>query len=349
MSLVLLLTLSAFLPTDEEDLNALRVALMVSAAAVGVYALFLVGSGANLPAHGVSQRLALRTEGSNPNILAASLLLPLVVSVERLVIGGTGGLSPRTWRTIGGSAAVLSLAAIIFTGSRGGIIASGVAIVLTLAYCARLPDGKKMVLRTLRGTSLALLIALGIFFVASQIMPRTTERILSSEPVQRLTVTEGRGSGRLDIWTTGLLACKTYCAKGTGAGNFATAYEDVFAISGAERINVGTKQAGKQAHNLYLAIAVETGVVGLTLFGFAVWGEWQASTRNRLRMLAPSLPAMIVALLVVNFFLSAIWFTYFWLVFIFIRVAEGASVDMPPQTPARSLAAGGGPRVPTGA
>jgi O-antigen ligase len=340
VSLVLLLTLSAFLPTDEEDLNALRVALMVSAAAVGLYALFLVVSGANLPAHGVSQRLALRSEETNPNILAASLLLPLVVSIERLVIGGSGRLSPLKWRTMGGSATVLSLIAIIFTGSRGGLIAAAVAIVLTLAYCARLPGGTRLVLRTIFGTSLALMVVLGIFLVASQILPRTTDRILASEAVQRLDVTKGRGSGRLDIWTSGLLACRSHCARGTGVGNFATAYEDVFAISGAERINVGTRQAGKQAHNLYLAIAVETGLVGLTLFGLAVWGEWRASTKDGLKMLAPSLPAMIAALLVVNFFLSAIWFKYFWLVFVFIRVAEGAGIDMPAHVQTPSLPAG---------
>jgi O-antigen ligase len=329
ISLVLLLALCAFLPTDEKDLNALRLALMVGAAVVGAYALFLVLAGADLPSHGVSQRLALRSEETNPNVLAASLLLPLVVSMERLVVGGTSWFSPKTWRAIGGTTAALSLAAIIFTGSRGGLLGAGVAIVLTLAYCAQLPGGVRMVLRTVAGTSLALGVAVGLFLLASEIFPDRTDRIVTSEPVQRLTATEDRGSGRLDIWTSGLLVCKSHCAKGTGVGNFATAYEDVFAISGAERINVGTRQAGKQAHNLYLAIAVEMGLVGLTLFGLAVWGEWRASTEDGLRLLAPSLPAMIASLLVVNLFLSAIWFKYFWLAFIFIRVAEGAGAYSP--------------------
>jgi O-antigen ligase len=331
ISLVLLLTLSAFLRTDEGDLNALRLALMVGAAAVGAYALFLVLTGSDLPTHGVSQRFALRSEETNPNVLAASLLLPLVVSIERLVFGGSAWWGPRTWRATAGIAAFLSLAAIVLTGSRGGMISAGTALVLTLVYCARQPGAGRMVGRAMAQMAGAAVALTALLLLASIIFPDSTARIFSSDPVQRLTTTEDRGSGRLDIWTSGLLACKSHCAKGTGVGNFAIAYEDVFAISGAERINVGTRQAGKRAHNLYLAIAVEMGLVGLTLFGLAVWGEWRASTEHRVRMLAPSLPAMIVTLLVVNIFLSAIWFKYFWLAFVFIRVAEGAGADSPPR------------------
>jgi O-antigen ligase len=344
ISLVLLLTLSGFLPTNEKDLNALRLALMVGAAVVGAYALVLVLVGADLPTHGVSERLALRSEETNPNVLAASLLLPLVVSIERLVVGGTDWFSTKTWRAIGGITAVLSIAAIIFTGSRGGLLSAATAIVLTLLYCARLPGGRRMVVRTIAGTGLALVVAVGLFSLASQIFPETTNRIVSTEAIKRLTKTEGRGSGRLDIWTSGLLVCKSHCAKGTGVGNFAPAYEDVFAISEAERINVGISQAGRQAHNLYLAIAVETGLLGLTLFGFALSGEWRASTRQRLNTIAPSLRAMIASLLVANFFLSAIWFKYFWLTFVFLRVAEGASVETP-LTAGRSPVGGSEPSL----
>jgi hypothetical protein len=326
ISLVLLLTLAALLPTDEQDLDVLRVGLMAGAAAVGAYALVLVLAGGDLPAHGVSQRLALRSEETNPNVLAASLLLPLVVSIERLVVGGTNFFSSNVWKAIGGTTAFLSLAAIALTGSRGGVVATGVAVLLTLVYCAQLPGGRRMVVRAIAGTSLALVIVAGLFLLASQIFPETTNRIVSSEPVRRLTTTEGRGSGRLDIWTSGLLVCKSHCATGTGVGNFAIAYEDVFAISGAERINLA-RETGKRAHNLYLAISAEMGLFGLTLFGLALWSEWRTAADQQMRMLAPSSRAMIASLLIVNFFLSAIWFKYFWLTFIFIRVAEGATAD----------------------
>jgi O-antigen ligase len=137
--------------------------------------------------------------------------------------------------------------------------------------------------------------------------------------------TDAGSSGRSDIWTTGAVACRQFCASGAGIGNFQTVFTELFATSGAER-NVGLDRPG---HNLYIQVAVETGFVGLALLGFAFASEWMAlrSTGD----LAPALAAALVALLVVDAFESFIWFKYFWLLFIVIRLAERPSL---PQMPA---------------
>src|SRR4029453_6755995 len=96
--------------------------------------------------------------------------------------------------------------------------------------------------------------------------------VTSIDPVQRLIRTEAGSSGRSDIWTTGAVACRQFCASGAGIGKFQTVFTELFATSGAER-NVGLDRPG---HNLYIQVAVETGFVGLALLGFAFASGWMA-------------------------------------------------------------------------
>jgi O-antigen ligase len=105
---------------------------------------------------------------------------------------------------------------------------------------------------------------------------------------------------------------------GAGLGNFPVVFTDLFATSGVGR-NVGLDRPG---HGLYLELAVETGLVGLALLGLALSAEWMALRRTG--RIAPALAAALIALLVVDAFESFIWFKYFWLLFMVIRVAEWA-------------------------
>lgn len=100
LPLVLLMVGTALLPIDESEFDTLRLAFILSGAAVGAYALLLLLSGSALPAHGVSERFSIASsaDDSNPNIVAASLLLPLAFSLERLVLGGERWFSSRSWR-----------------------------------------------------------------------------------------------------------------------------------------------------------------------------------------------------------------------------------------------------------
>jgi O-antigen ligase len=125
-------------------------------------------------------------------------------------------------------------------------------------------------------------------------------------------------------------ACRTRCAAGAGLGNFPEAFNQAYPFSAASK-NIGLNQA---AHNVYLGIAVEMGLGGLTLFLLAILAEWRALTRTPLRERAPGLRAALLGLLTVNVFLSAIWFKYFWLPFLLIRVAESALAPRKAELPA---------------
>ena len=105
------------------------------------------------------------------------------------------------------------------------------------------------------------------------------------------------------------------------------AFTELFATSGAQR-NVGLDRPG---HNLYIQVAVEAGLFGLALLGFAFASEWLALRSTG--ALAPALAAALVALLVVDAFESFIWFKYFWLLFMVIRMAERRSLPRSSTSP----------------
>jgi O-antigen ligase len=334
---ILLLAAVGVLPSGGKDVGGVRVAIVAGGAVIGAYALLLLMSGSALPIHGTTERLAIASapDQTDPNQLAAALILPLILSLDLILWGHGPRLRPRTWKVVGAGGALLISIALIMTGSRGGVIAALTAFVLILIFAWRWhPQSRRSVIRLITGVIVTVALLSFASFIAISLSPQGRwAGITSIDPVQRLTRTEVGSSGRSDIWTTGAVACRQFCASGAGIGNFETVFTELFATSGAER-NVGLDRPG---HNLYVQVAVEAGLVGLALLGFAFASEWTAvrSTGD----LAPALAAALLALLVVDAFESFIWFKYFWLLFIVIRLAERPSLPRRP-TSAR-LARGG--------
>ena len=323
--LLLLMVVVALLDIDEEDFDILRLALIAGSALVGMYAAYLLLSGRALPSHGVSERFSVASDAdaTNPNILAASLLMPLALAVHMMVTGGTRWMKDRTWRLIGVWGALFSVIAIILTSSRGGMMASIAVFVICLVYCARVPEYRSRTIRTTGGVFLFLLVVSALGAVSLAVSPRggPVREILGSGPFERIASRQTDSSGRLEIWTAGRLACENYCDRGAGFGNFPNAYSQVFALSSATE-NVG---ADRPAHNVYLGMVVETGFIGLSLLGLALAAEWYLASSRQMRRYEGAIKAALIGLLIASVFLSAIWFKYFWLVFALIRAAESAT------------------------
>lgn len=318
--LILLMAVVACIRPRAGDFAILRAAVIVSGVLVGAYAMWLILRGVPLPAHGASQRFSIASgPDTNPNILAASLLAPLLLGLESAVRGGRIFLSRRTWRVLGAAGFFLSAVAITFTGSRGGLLAgiAGVAVVLRALW--KTPDARRGAAR-ISGLAVVAVAALAAFLLGGRaVSPQSpVGKVLSSDAVSRIVATSNGSSGRLDIWKAGYLACIRHCAIGGGLGTFPVAYDEVFPFTGAEK-NTGTD---RPAHDIYLQAAVELGVLGLTLLMGTLLLEWRASRSRRVRRHTVALPGILISVLVANIFLSAIWFKYFFLVFIVIRVAE---------------------------
>lgn len=325
--LILFVVMLSFLPTDRLGLDLLRVAVVVGGAAVGAYGLFLVLSGASLPMHGFGERFSVATSphATNPNQLAASLLLPLVFALDIAVRGVFRTGPSLASRAFGAVSFFLVIVGIVLSGSRGGAIAAAIGTALTIGLSAWWrPETRRNIVQIIGGAYLVVA-ALGLVaYVGVSLAPEGgIARLVSSDPVQRLLGATSGNSGRTEIWTTGYIACRTYCATGAGLGNFPVASDEALAFSGLTK-NVGLD---RPAHDLYLSIAVETGALGLTLFALAVLAEWLGLRRTG--GMAPALGAAVISLLVADVFEGFLWFKYFWLPFIVIRIAQGATTHAP--------------------
>lgn len=324
-SLIILMLIVSTLPLTAKDFEAIRLAVMMSGLIVGLYAVFLQAAGAQFPTHGVSQRFSISSdpEQTDPNILAASLLMPLGLAIEQMILGTSKWWTNWRSRSLGAVTALLTTVSILFTASRGGLVSATVVFMGTLFYCARTPGGQRQVKRTLRNISAVLLAMVVVVMLSTYFLPRIAARAesrLLNPAVQRLLQSQADPSGRPEIWQAGILACESHCVVGVGIGNFAVIYNDVFSFSGADT-HVGYNRV---AHNLYLSLAVETGLIGLTLFGLGIAAEWAGLSSERMMSIGPSFKPLLIGLLLANIFLSAVWFKYFWLVFILIRAAEAS-------------------------
>ncbi len=333
LPLVSLMVVVGLLPSDDRDVSLVQIAIVAGGVVIGAYALVLLLRGSALPVHGTQQRFSLVTnpDQTDPNQLAASLLLPLLLAVDLVIWGRGPWVPPRTWRLVGAVSCFLIVVAIFLTGSRGGVIATVIGLVLVLVLAGRwYPEVRRSILRFLAGTLLTVCLVAFVSLAVVHLSPEGSWVDQRIAPLQRLTNGAEGSSGRTEIWTAGLQACRLYCGLGAGLGNFPVVFTDVFATSGAGR-NVGLYRPG---HDLYLELAVETGVVGLTLLGLAVAAEWMAL--RRAGTIAAALGATLVALLAVDAFESFIWFKYFWLLFMVVRLAEAASAPAR-AAPAQSL------------
>jgi O-antigen ligase len=324
--LLLLLVLVSMVKVTRAELYRVRDAIVLSGAGVGAYGLLLMAAGRNLPAHGLTDRfsVAANPSNTNPNQLAAALLLPAMLAIGIVLEGHPEG-TPR-WRPwFGGVSAVLTAFAMAISGSRGGALAGVVGFVTLLVLWYRWrPWQRDRVRRVVAGTALGGAVVIVLLAIVVVLFPQgKVASVVTNGPLQRLTETSST-SGRAEIWTTGAIACRTYCAVGAGMANFPIVYSQVVAFSDVTR-NVGVSRPG---HNLYLETLVEMGVVGFTLFWIAIGSEFR-SLRARRYEITAAIVAAIVAILLADFFEAFLWFKHAWLPFMMVRLVEGVYAAEP--------------------
>jgi O-antigen ligase len=145
---------------------------------------------------------------------------------------------------------VTGLFAIGLTGSRGGMLATMVAVLIVPLTMLRLSPGR-------RAAAIGLVAITGTLAVA-YIPGRVVQRLstVGSE------VEEGGISGRARIWRAGLIVFAQKPVAGYGPGGF----------RGAVRPYLGT---GTQvAHNSYLSVLVEEGLIGFLFYATMIGAVW---------------------------------------------------------------------------
>lgn len=255
----------------------------------------------NGPAANVGDRLG--GGGLNPNQLGAVLTVGAILAAS---LGSRRGWAPPA-RMIAFLAGILCVLALLATVSRGAIL--GFAVALAAAPFVVGPR------RRFAAFSLAALVAAGAFMYFALIAP--------ASDLHRFTTPDRTGNGRTDIWTVGWRMVQAHPVNGIGAGNFQVSSIHYLLRPGVIQHPEFIIDKPKVAHNVYLQVLAELGVVGelifLALIAFCVRCAALAAQRfaalrdTSSELLARGLLLGLIALLSSEFFSSELFSKQLWL------------------------------------
>jgi O-antigen ligase len=183
---------------------------------------------------GVQRRFS--AEEFDPNDLAMTLVLALPMA---WYLGMTHRRPLIRWICRG--YLPIGLLALVLTGSRGGMVAGLVGLMIVPFTMTKLSPGRLAAAVFIMGVSGALAVAY------------TPETVIQRLASTRGSIEAGTMGGRTTIWMAGARAFVRRPITGYGAGSFAPA---VRPILGYPRVS----------HNSYLTVLVEQGIVGFLLY-----------------------------------------------------------------------------------
>jgi O-antigen ligase len=206
-------------------------------------------------------------EGLDPNESAALFVTTLPFAM--LLAPERGG---RRW--LGLAVAALLVAAVVKTGSRGGVVG-----LLVVALILILRAGPRRRWAYILGAA----VGAGVFVLAAD------EKLLARfqtifTPGSDYNVTDREG--RLPVWTRGMGYMMTHPVFGVGLDGFETA-EGVLSGKVKEGFGIGKVNEGfgiryTAAHNAFVQIGAELGVIGLSAFILALWSAARGCRRIEL-------------------------------------------------------------------
>ncbi|MEO7539341.1 MAG: O-antigen ligase family protein [Pyrinomonadaceae bacterium] len=173
------------------------------------------------------------------------------------------GAVPRDKRLLYIVAIALMGSSLLLSGSRGGLIALIAAIIILIIVTTRSKGRKNILLKI--GLSILLVAAAvgGAIFVGGD---TSLTRFADSATSQDIT------SNRTQIWTQTIKVISAHLPVGAGIGAYAQAYTPFDTSSGFERV--------EQAHNDYLQVLADAGLVGLIIGGLFLFWFFRDGLRN---------------------------------------------------------------------
>jgi len=249
----------------------------------------------------------------NANETAAALAVGLALAAALAM-----ALRDKPWLRLGAALGVpLCLVALFLTASRGGLVALAAVLIAAVFMAGRL-----------RGAAVALAVVavvgtVGYFaFVAP---PEARDRIVQSDG----------GTGRSDIWKVGWRMVEANAVVGIGAGNFATQSVHYLLEPGVIMRPDFIVDDPKVAHNTYLEVLAELGVIGLVLFlcilGYALAAALKAvkafarAGDREMEIISRALFVALVGLLTAAFFGSREFSNQLWLLMSFAPALLGVA------------------------
>jgi O-antigen ligase len=314
-SLIGIYCLVSMSPVNREIVRRVELGLIVgglAAVAYGLVQLTLLGGFPNsTPGLPPSSTSRFGNDLLGPNNNAVAFLLPLCICLQRSVT------APRAaTRRLNGAIALLMFLGIVMTGSRGGLLAAALCMVVLIASA---PRGRRILVGYLVTAVVAGLVAL----------------FLHPFGLAQRNVSTTSSSGRTSIWKVGLAACPQYCPLGSGWETFPIVYANTQpTVAGAD---VLAGQGGSyQPHNVILLVAIELGLPGLLLF-FAALGLMVFEAGRLPRSVRGPPLAALLGTYQASLFLSNLGYKFYWMAFIMVALHRSASYMERTREPAAEL------------
>ena len=216
----------------KNELQAITYLAILGGCVAAAYSAYLFSQGNYYEMGETRASLIVNGRATNPDGLAMTLLLPISFAFAYFL-----SAKRMLRKTLMLGVIALTCMGLFLTMSRGAVL--GLVTVIGV-YVYRLKLGRKLV-------APLILLSIVLCFMPSVFFARFVE------------ASQSGGSGRTNIWKVGLVAFKHYGFYGAGFNNFPFAY--------TKYVNASPKFEGvhRDPHNVYLAIAVEAGILGLFL------------------------------------------------------------------------------------
>jgi putative inorganic carbon (hco3(-)) transporter len=238
---------------------------------------------------------------ANPNFLAAELAAAIILAGFMLAAARTSTLRVGLVLSI-----VLNAVGFTLTQSRGGIIALATALVVAVFLAGRLRP------YVIVGVLIAGVVGATYYFALAAPSVR-----------ERLTNISAQGSaGRSDEWTIAFRIFRSHSIGGAGLGNY-SALAPNYVTQNLDLLRVQFVLRGFVAHNTYLQILSELGVIGSSVFAAFLLGVVGVGLRSiksgrfksddRAAAVARGVIVALIGLLAAYFFASALYAKQLWL------------------------------------
>ena len=224
---------------------------------------------------------------SDPNDFAFYLLpaLPLAIALRR------PGAMPGRWDL---AAAVVAVG-MVATVSRGALL--GLAVMLVVGLLSR-----QVRLRDLVGLG-------GVLLAAASVLAVWQRELVLDSLTQKTAIAGQNVSERFYLWDAAARMVLDRPVLGHGPGSFATEHTWF-----ASRLPVDARNDLDVAHNTYLEVAAEAGLLGLAVFlvllgvGLAgAWTAWRAGSRLGAAVVAGLVGTSVAACFVTEQFFLPLW------------------------------------------
>lgn len=287
-------------PADIEILSTCAVVGGLAASAVTLWPLVTGGTiltaGARITLGGDNAQ-----NHTDPNIFAASLLLPYAILFSATIASRKAGM-------LAGNLAGLGLLAVtlVLTGSRAGMLA-----VLAVMIYIMLANRR----RRLFAAGLLVVAGAAVLPFGFDIANRWSNAISSG------------GAGREEIWKVAVLAFKSHWLFGWGFGSFESAY-DKYVLQAPLTFYVSWHRA---PHDILIETGVDLGIVGIILVAAAFFMQFRdLSIRGAVGFLDDlriALQATVIGLCVDTLFLDFMDRKFLWVLFMLIALVRSTIIS----------------------